>query len=86
MIRRQSSKQFELENNDQDQEVIFNIESDDNSNDELMTIENVIPERRLSKLPHQLQVPFQGLKYADRNVVVGCRFETFFFNFLRIIV
>lgn len=62
MIRRQSSKQFELENNDQDQEVIFNIESDDNSNDELMTTENVIAERRLSRLPHQLQVPSQGLK------------------------
>lgn len=61
MIRRQSSKKFELENNEHDQEVIFNIESDDN--DELMTIENVIAERRLSKLPHQLQVPFQGLKY-----------------------
>lgn len=62
MIRRQSSKQFELENNDQEQEVIFNIESDDNSNDELTSIENVIQERRLSKLPHQLQVPSQGLK------------------------
>lgn len=62
MIRRQSSKQFELENNDQEQEVIFNIESDDNSNDELTSIENVITERRLSKLPHQLQVPSQGLK------------------------
>lgn len=66
MIRRQSSKQFELENNDQEQEVIFNIESDDNSNDELMTIENVSGERRSSKLPHQLQVPFQGLKYAEQ--------------------
>lgn len=66
MIRRQSSKQFELENNDQEQEVIFNIESDDNSNDELSTIENVSGERRLSKLPHQLQVPFQGLKYAEQ--------------------
>lgn len=68
MIRRQSSKQFELENNDQgadppDPEVIFNIESDDNSNDELMEIEQVVTERRPSKLPHQLQVPFQGLKY-----------------------
>lgn len=66
MIRRQSSKQFELENNDQEQEVIFNIESDDNSNDELSTIENVSGERRLSKLPHQLQVPCQGLKYAEQ--------------------
>lgn len=67
MIRRQSSKQFELENNDQvDQEVIFNIEPDDNSTDELMTIENVTAERRPSKLPHQLQVPSQGLKYDEQ--------------------
>lgn len=68
MIRRQSSKQFELENNDQEQEMIFNIESDDNSTDELMTIEHVAAERRLSKLPHQLQVPFQGLKYDDETL------------------
>lgn len=67
MIRRQSSKKFELDNNDQEHELIFNIESDDNSNDDIMTIENVVAERRLSKLPHQLQVPLQGLKYEEQH-------------------
>lgn len=65
MIRRQSSKQFALEINDH--EVIFNIESDDNSVDDV-TIEHVDTERCLSKLPHQLQVPFQGLKYEHQTL------------------
>lgn len=64
MIRRQSSNQFEVE---QDPEVIFNIESDDNSTDEFITMENVGGGRRLSKLPHQLQVPLSGLKYDEQR-------------------